>query len=237
MGNIKCIGDRGHRAAIPEHFGRFSKLHSQQSKTRRWGWFHLAINTYIRASQRTETDTFGSDDSFPSNTSLPPWDRKRSRRLAEDVCIAGALQKVFWSQERWIPRIRAKLLERLVPDLQLVQGKQEGFISIPSLEQPTKLSGQVLNKDAIPRQCDAPELRFLLCQQIEAGLAQTSWQYWALFRSVIKNPGERKREKKPTWLLPFHGRCQLSHVAVVLQHPGPNHERCWALWTPFRLSA
>lgn len=58
--NIKCIGDRGHRVAIPEHFGRFSKLHSQQSKTRRWGWFHLAINAYVRASQRTKTDHFGS---------------------------------------------------------------------------------------------------------------------------------------------------------------------------------
>lgn len=40
--------------------------------------------------------------------------------------------------------------ERPGPDLQLVRGKQEGFISIPSLEPPTKLSGQVLNKDAIP---------------------------------------------------------------------------------------
>lgn len=92
-------------------------------------------------------------------------------------CVAGVLPKVSESQERWIPRTGAKLLERLVPDLQFVQGKQEGFISILSPKRPTEPSGQELNEDAIPGQRDAPELRFLLGQQIEAGLAQTSWRY------------------------------------------------------------
>lgn len=56
-------------------------------------------------------------------------------------------------------------------------GKQEGFSSSPSLEWPKELPGHGLNEDAIPGQCDAPELRFLLGQQIEAGLAQTSWRF------------------------------------------------------------
>lgn len=54
--------------------GGFPSCTAKQSKTRRWGWFRLAVNTYIRSNQRTETDTLGSDESSP-NTSIHRTER------------------------------------------------------------------------------------------------------------------------------------------------------------------